>query len=100
MLYKLGKMCILRKKKKRIIVKCMPKCPYHMRFSRAAPNTYYVLSRFRSAHKCYYTKKVRLLKTTILAKKLVLILKRTPTMRIKALREECKTRWGAHLSNF
>jgi len=63
-----------------------------MRFSRAEPNTYYVLSRYRSAHKCYFTKKATLLKTTILAKKLVPILKHTPTMTLKALREECKTR--------
>jgi len=91
---------VKKNERKRVIVKCMPKCPFHMRFSRAEPKTYYVLSRYRSGHKCYFTKKARLLKTTILAKKLVPILKHTPNMKLKALGEECKTRWGAHLSKF
>jgi len=47
-----------------------------------------------------WKKKARLLKKTLLAKKLVSILKHTPTMKLKALREECKTRWGAHLTKF
>jgi len=48
---------VKKNERKRVIVKCMPKCPFHMRFSRVEPNTYYVLSRYRSGHKCYFTKK-------------------------------------------
>jgi hypothetical protein len=89
-----------RNEPKRIIVKCMKDCPYHIRFSRVPPQTHYVLSSLNSAHNCFPTSKIRLLTTTLLAKKFVPVLKHTPSMTLKALKEECKTRWNVIKSSF
>jgi len=59
-----------------------------------------VLASYNSAHKCHITKNIRLCKTKILAQKLVPLLKHTPSMTLKALKDECKTRWGVNLSSY
>jgi len=91
----------LKKNEKNIIVvKCTKERPYHMKFSKVPPQTYFVLSSSNSAHKWYNSGRIRLLTTKVLAKKLVSILKHTPTMTIKGLQEECKNRWYVILSRF
>ena len=89
-----------KSEKKRIIVKCSDGCPYHMRFSRVPPQTFYVLSSYNSAHKCTNTGRVRLLTIKLLAKKLVPTLRHTPDMTIKALQDLCKRNWFVILSRF
>ncbi|RHN42107.1 putative transcription factor interactor and regulator CCHC(Zn) family [Medicago truncatula] len=89
-----------KNEKKRIVVKCMPGCPYHIRFSRVPPQTHYVLSSLKSVHNCYPTGKIRVLSGQLLAKKLVPLLKHTPTMTLKGLKDECKNRWNVMLSSF
>jgi len=86
--------------KKRIIVKCSDGCPYHMRFSRVPPQSFYVLSSCNSAHTCTNTGRVRLLTTKLLAKKLVPTLRHTPDMTIKALQDLCKRNWTVILSRY
>ena len=85
---------------KRIVVKCSKGCPYHIRFSRVPPQTHYVLSSLKPDHNCHLTGKIRVLTTKLLAKKLVPLLKHTPTMTLKALNKECKTRWNVVMSSF
>jgi len=67
-----------KNEKRRIIVKCTPTCPFHMRFSRSDTKSYFVLSSFNSAYKCCRNSKIRLFKTKLLAEKFVPILKHTP----------------------
>jgi len=67
------------------VVKCQGNCPFHMRFSISEPKTYFVLGRYNPDHKCYSTGKIRLIKTGLLAKKLVPILKHSPVMKLKDL---------------
>lgn len=89
-----------KNEKKRIVVKCSPGCPYHIRFSRVPPQTHYVLASLKPIHNCFPTGKIRVLNGKLLAKKLVPILKHTPTMTLKALKDHCKLRWNVMLSSF
>jgi hypothetical protein len=85
---------------RRIVVKCMPGCSFHMRFSKAASKNYFVLAKFKGVHTCHRIGKNRQCKTRWLAKKLIHILKHTPDMKLKALREDCKNKWGVMLSKY
>jgi hypothetical protein len=85
---------------RRLVVKCMPGCSFHMRFSKAASKNYFVLAKFKGVHTCHRIGKNRQCKTRWLAKKLIHILKHTPDMKLKALREDCKNKWGVMLSKY
>jgi hypothetical protein len=85
---------------KRIVVKCSKGCPYYIRFSRVPPQTHYVISTLKPDHSCHPTGKIRVLTTKLLAKKLVPILKHTPSMTLKGLKEECKSRWNVVMSSY
>ena len=85
-----NKVYLKKNEQKRIVVKCMKDCPYHIGFSRVPPQTHYVLASLKPHHNCYPICKIRVLTTKFLAKKLVPILKHTPNMTLKALKEECK----------
>jgi len=89
-----------KNEKNKIVVKCQPKCPFHMMFSRSEPKTYFVLAKYNPNHKCYSTGKFRLIKTALLAKKLIPILKHSSGMKIKDLQSTCKDKWGVMLSHF
>jgi len=89
-----------KNEKRRIIVKCTPTCPFHMRFSRSDTKSYFVLSSFNSAHKCCRNSKIRLFKTKLLAEKFVPILKHTPNATLKSLGTICKNQWGVILTRF
>lgn len=71
-----------------------------MRFRTYEPKTYFVLVRNNPDHKCYNTGKIRLIKTALLAKKLVPILKHSSGMKLKELQSTCKNKWGVMLSHF
>jgi len=58
-----------KNEKKRILVKCSPGCPYHIRFSRVPPQTHYVLASLKPIHNCFPTGKIRVLNGKLLAKK-------------------------------
>ncbi|GAU47619.1 hypothetical protein TSUD_90240 [Trifolium subterraneum] len=85
---------------KRLVVKCMPCCSFHMRFSKAASKNYFQLAKLNAIHTCHRISKNRQCKTRWLAKKLIHVLKHTPDMKLKALQEECKNKWGVMLSKF
>ena len=89
-----------KNEKRRIIVKCTPTCPFHMKFSRSDTKSYFVLSSFNSAHKCCRNSKIRLFKTKLLAEKFVPILKHTPNATLKSLGTICKNQWGVILTRF
>jgi len=80
-----------KNEKKRIVVKCSPGSPYHIRFSRVPPQTHNVLASLKPIQNCFPTGKIRVLNGKLLAKKLVSILKHTPTT-LKALKDHCKLR--------
>ena len=89
-----------KSEKKRIIVKCLKTCPFHMRFCRTDSKIYFVLSSLNSAHKCHKNSKIRLFKTKLLAQKFVPILKHTPNSTLKSLGTICKNQWGVILTKF
>jgi len=91
---------IKKNKSKRIVAKCADNCPFYMRFSKATPKTFYVLVTNHPDHNCHYSGRTRLIRTGLLAKKLVPLLKKTLHMSIKALKDSCKERWGVMLSNY
>jgi hypothetical protein len=91
---------IKKNESKRIVAKCDDNCPFYMRFSKAAGKTYFVLVTYHPDHKCHYSGRTRLIRTKLLAQKLVPLLKHTPHLRIKALRDYCKERWGVMLSTY
>lgn len=70
-----------------------------MRFSRYEPKTYFVLARNNPDHKCYNTEKIWLIKTALLAEKLIPILKLSSGMKLKELQSTCKNKWGVMLSH-
>jgi len=89
-----------KNEKARIVVKCTETCPFYMRVIKSTHNTYFQVVSLDPIHKCHKTGKNRQAKPTLTAKKLISILRHTPTMRIKALQIECKTRWGLMLSRY
>lgn len=46
-----------KNERKRIVVKGLDNCPFHMRFSKSEPKTYFVLARYNPVHKCHNTGK-------------------------------------------
>lgn len=46
-----------KNERKRIVVKGLDNCPFHMRFSKSEPKTYFVLARYNPDHKCHNTGK-------------------------------------------
>ena len=91
---------VKKSERKRVVVKCVEGCPFYMRFSKATPKTYFVLTTYCADHKCHYGGRTRLIRTSLLAKKLIPLLKLTPHMRIKKLKDACKERWGVMLSSY
>jgi hypothetical protein len=91
---------IKKNERKRIVIKCISNCPFHMRFSKVEPKTYFVLASYNPDHNCHNTRRIKLIKTSLLAKKLVPLLKHTPHMKIKALKKACKDKWGVMLSSY
>jgi len=83
---------VKKSEKKRVVVKCVEGCPFYMRFIKAPPKTYFVLTTYCADHKCHYGGRTRLIRTSFLAKKLIPLLKLTPHMRIKKLKDACKER--------
>ncbi|XP_024634512.1 uncharacterized protein [Medicago truncatula] len=91
---------VKKSERKRVVVKCVEGFPFYMRFSKAPPKTYFVLTTYYPDDKCHYGGRTRLIRTSLLAKKLIPLLKLTPHMRIKALKDACKERWGVMLSSY
>jgi hypothetical protein len=91
---------IKKSDKKRIVVKCTKTCPFHLRASKSSQKNYWQIVSYNDTHKCYKIGKNRQCKTKLVAAKLVTILRHTPNMKLKALQEECKTRWGVMLSKW
>ena len=59
------------------MAKCADNCPFYMRFRKAAPKTFYVLVTYHPDHNCHYSGRTRLIRTRLLSKKLVPLLKHT-----------------------
>lgn len=86
--------------KMRIVVKCMDGCPFYLRVSKSSHDTYFQIVRFESTHTCHRTAKNRQAKTKWIAKKFMSILRHTPNMKVRALQEESRNRWGIFLSRY
>lgn len=86
--------------KMRVVVKCMKGCPFYLRVSKSSQYTYYQIVSLDAAHTCYRTSKNRQAKTRWLARKFIPTLRHTPNIKVKALVEEAKNRWGIVLSRY
>jgi hypothetical protein len=89
-----------KNEKDRIVVKCVDGCPFYMRVSKSRHKNLYQVVSLEKKHRCHTTGKNRQAKTKWLAKGFVSILRHTPNMKIRALQEEAKTRWGVMLSRY
>ncbi|XP_057423638.1 uncharacterized protein LOC130717437 [Lotus japonicus] len=85
---------------KRVVVKCTEECVFYLRASKYKQNTYFQIVTLYDEHTCVRTSKNRQAKTKWIAKKFVSMLRHTPSLKVGALVEEAKIRWGVVLSRF
>ncbi|XP_058734035.1 uncharacterized protein LOC131605728 [Vicia villosa] len=87
-----------KKDSKRIVAKCEKECPFYMRFSKRVGNQFWQLISLKEDHTCHRTAKNRQVKTELLAKKFMHILRHTPEMIPKGLIAQAFEKWGVKLS--
>ncbi|XP_058765411.1 uncharacterized protein LOC131638892 [Vicia villosa] len=90
---------IKKNDKRRVVVKCIEGCPFHIRFSKRSTNQFWQVVSFVDQHTCHRTSKNRQATTQWLARKFVDTLRHTPEMKSKGLVAEGLQRWGVKLSN-
>ncbi|XP_058773528.1 uncharacterized protein LOC131647680 isoform X2 [Vicia villosa] len=83
---------------KRIVVKCMDGCNFHLRFSMRNGQNYWQIVSYVSDHTCYRTADNRNAKTQWLAIRFTQILRHSPYMKPAGLVAEALQRWGTKIS--
>ncbi|XP_058784134.1 uncharacterized protein LOC131658902 [Vicia villosa] len=90
---------IKKNDKRRVVIKCIEGCPFHIRFSMRSTNKFWKVVSFIDQHNCHRTAKNRQATTQWLARKFVDTLRHTPEMKSKELVAECLQIWGVKLSS-
>ncbi|CAK8561969.1 unnamed protein product [Lathyrus sativus] len=80
--------------KKRMVVKCLDCCPFHIRFSMRTTNQYWQLVSLTDRHGCHRTAKNRQVKTDWLGRQFVYTIRHTPEIKTKGLIAEAIKKWG------
>ena len=83
---------------KRIIVKCMDGCKFHLRFSLRNGQQYWQIVSYESDHTCCRTADNRNAKTQWLAIRFTQLLRHSPYMKPAGLVAEALQRWGIKIS--
>jgi hypothetical protein len=83
---------------KRMVVKCVKGCPFHIRFSKRIGNQFWQLVSLVDDHNCNRIPQNKQAKTEWLAKKFMHTLRVTPDMKPKGLVAEAIDKWGVKLS--
>jgi hypothetical protein len=97
-MYKQKNISLKQNDSKRMVVKCVKGCPFHIRFSKRIGNQFWQLVSIVDDHKCNRTPQNKLAKTEWLAKKFMHTLRVTPDMKPKGLVAEAIDKWGVKLS--
>ncbi|XP_058747460.1 uncharacterized protein LOC131620408 [Vicia villosa] len=90
---------IKKNEAKRMVIKCMEGCNFHMRVSKRVGNQYWQVVSLIDEHNCARTPYNRQAKTNWLAKKFGHILRHNPDMKPAGLVAQALDRWGVKLSH-
>ncbi|XP_058725642.1 uncharacterized protein LOC131596928 [Vicia villosa] len=90
---------IKKNEAKRMVIKCMEGCSFHMRVSKRVGNQYWQVVSLIDEHNCAITPYNRQAKTTWFAKKFGHILRHNPNMKPAGLIAQSLKRWGVNLSH-
>ncbi|XP_058742388.1 uncharacterized protein LOC131614867 [Vicia villosa] len=90
---------IKKNEAKRMVIKCMEGCNFHMRVSKRVGNQYWQVVSLIDEHNCARTPYNRQAKTNWLAKKFGHILRHNPDMKPAGLIDQALDRWGVKLSH-
>ncbi|XP_058726755.1 uncharacterized protein LOC131598141 [Vicia villosa] len=83
---------------KRIVVKCMEGCKFHLRFSMRNGQNYWQIVSYVSDHTCFRTADNRNAKTQWLAIRFTQLLRHSPYMKPAGLVAETLQRWGSKIT--
>ncbi|XP_058783216.1 uncharacterized protein LOC131657882 [Vicia villosa] len=83
---------------KRIVVKCMEGCKFHLRFSMRNGQNYWQVVSYVSDHTCFRTADNRNAKTQWLAIRFTQLLRHSPYMKPAGLVAETLQRWGSKIT--
>ncbi|XP_058741093.1 uncharacterized protein LOC131613441 [Vicia villosa] len=84
---------------KKMVMKCMEGCTFHMRISKRVGNQFWQVVSLVDEHNCSRTPNNRQAKTTYLAKQFGHILRHNPDMKPAGLIAQAIDRWGVKLSH-